>query len=195
MRLIRRVALLLLLSVSGIALIAPLAARSAAVLPRPGVDRLLPAVSRAPVNIDRSFLSSRATNASSISGRAEALGAEPIPTPASVGMEPTIVTIAAPAPAPAQAVAAAPVPPVPADSVWDALAQCESSGNWAINTGNGYYGGLQFDLATWQQYGGTEYAAYPHQATREQQIAVAERLHAARGFAPWPACRVELGLP
>ena len=79
--------------------------------------------------------------------------------------------------------------------VWDQLAQCESGGNWAINTGNGYYGGLQFNLATWQSYGGGEFAAYPHEATREQQIIVAERLHAARGFQPWPACRVKLGLP
>jgi hypothetical protein len=81
------------------------------------------------------------------------------------------------------------------DTVWDALAQCESGGNWAINTGNGYYGGLQFSLATWQAYGGSAYAAYPHEATREEQIAVAERLRAARGYQPWPACRVKLGLP
>ncbi len=68
-------------------------------------------------------------------------------------------------------------------------------GNWAIDTGNGYYGGLQFSLGTWQGYGGTEFAAYPHEATREQQILVAERLRAARGYAPWPACRAKLGLP
>jgi hypothetical protein len=80
-------------------------------------------------------------------------------------------------------------------TVWDALAQCESGGNWAINTGNGYYGGLQFSLGTWQGYGGGEFAAYPHEATREQQIIVAERLHAARGYQPWPACRSKLGLP
>lgn len=79
----------------------------------------------------------------------------------------------------------------PGDSVWDRLAQCESGGNWSINTGNGYYGGLQFNLATWQSNGGS---GYPHQNTREQQIAVAERLQAARGFAPWPACSKKLGL-
>ena len=78
---------------------------------------------------------------------------------------------------------------------WDAIAQCESSGNWAANTGNGYYGGLQFSLATWQGYGGAEFAAYPHEATREEQITVAERLRAARGYQPWPACRAKLGLP
>ena len=54
--------------------------------------------------------------------------------------------------------------------MWDALAQCESGGNWAINTGNGYYGGLQFNLGTWQAYGGT---GYPHQTSRETQIAIA----------------------
>ena len=75
------------------------------------------------------------------------------------------------------------------------LAKCESSGNWAANTGNGYYGGLQFSVATWNGYGGAEFAAYPHQATREQQITVAERLRAARGYQPWPACRAKLGLP
>jgi hypothetical protein len=80
-------------------------------------------------------------------------------------------------------------------SVWDDLARCESGGNWAINTGNGYYGGLQFSHGTWHNYGGGEFAEYPHEATREEQIIVAERLRAARGYAPWPACRAELGLP
>ena len=80
-------------------------------------------------------------------------------------------------------------------SVWDDLARCESGGNWAINTGNGYYGGLQFSRPTWHGYGGGEFAELPHQATREQQIVVAERLRAARGYAPWPACRAKLGLP
>ncbi|HET6650368.1 MAG TPA: transglycosylase family protein, partial [Candidatus Limnocylindria bacterium] len=79
-------------------------------------------------------------------------------------------------------------------TVWDQLAQCESGGNWAINTGNGYYGGLQFSYGTWLGYGGGEFAEYAHLATREQQIIVAERLHAARGFAPWPACSAKLGL-
>ncbi len=78
-------------------------------------------------------------------------------------------------------------------SVWDALAQCESGGNWAINTGNGYYGGLQFNLGTWQAYGGS---GYPHQNSREAQIAVAERLRAATGgYGSWPHCSAQLGLP
>lgn len=71
------------------------------------------------------------------------------------------------------------------DNVWDRVAQCESSGNWSINTGNGYYGGLQFNLATWRSVNGTDFAAYPHQATREEQITVANRLYAKRGLQPW----------
>jgi uncharacterized protein YabE (DUF348 family) len=78
-------------------------------------------------------------------------------------------------------------------TVWDALAQCESGGNWAINTGNGYYGGLQFNLGTWRAYGGS---GYPHQASRETQIAVATRLRdATGGYGSWPSCSAKLGLP
>lgn len=70
--------------------------------------------------------------------------------------------------------------------VWDAIAACESGGNWATNTGNGYYGGLQFSLGTWQAYGGS---GMPHQNSREQQIAVAERVRAAEGgYGAWPHC-------
>lgn len=79
-------------------------------------------------------------------------------------------------------------------SVWDALARCESGGNWAINTGNGYYGGLQFSAGTWTGNGGGTYAPRADLATREQQIAIAEQLRAARGFSPWPACSRKLGL-
>ena len=71
------------------------------------------------------------------------------------------------------------------DSTWDAVAQCESSGNWAINTGNGFYGGLQFTQSTWQAYGGQLYAPRADLATREQQIAVAERTLAGQGWAAW----------
>jgi resuscitation-promoting factor RpfB len=71
-------------------------------------------------------------------------------------------------------------------TVWDAIAQCESGGNWAANTGNGYYGGLQFSLSTWQAYGGS---GYPHTQSREAQIAVAERVAAAEGgYGAWPHC-------
>jgi resuscitation-promoting factor RpfB len=76
-------------------------------------------------------------------------------------------------------------------SVWDRLAQCESGGNWSINTGNGYYGGLQFSLSTWRAYGGS---GMPHQNSRAEQIAVAQRLQAAAGWGQWPACSRKLGL-
>ncbi|ANR61893.1 DUF3235 domain-containing protein [Corynebacterium glutamicum] len=80
------------------------------------------------------------------------------------------------------------------DSDWDRLAQCESGGNWTINTGNGYHGGLQFSAGTWAAYGGQEFATYAYQATREQQIAVAERTLAGQGWGAWPACSASLGL-
>jgi uncharacterized protein YabE (DUF348 family) len=70
---------------------------------------------------------------------------------------------------------------------WDAVANCESTNNWSINTGNGYYGGLQFDVSTWLSAGGGQYAPRADLATREQQIAVAENLYASRGLSPW-AC-------
>jgi hypothetical protein len=73
---------------------------------------------------------------------------------------------------------------------WDALAQCESGGDWSINTGNGYYGGLQFSLSSWQAVGGT---GYPHENTRETQIQMGQRLHAQQGWGAWPACSSELG--
>jgi resuscitation-promoting factor RpfB len=71
---------------------------------------------------------------------------------------------------------------------WDAVADCESGGNWAINTGNGFYGGLQFDSGTWLANGGGAYASRADLASREQQIAVANTLYAARGSSPWPVC-------
>lgn len=78
-------------------------------------------------------------------------------------------------------------------TVWDQLAQCESGGNWAINTGNGYYGGLQFSLGTWQAYGGT---GLPSSASRETQIAIATKLRdATGGYGSWPGCAAKLGLP
>ncbi|MGY1846332.1 MULTISPECIES: transglycosylase family protein [unclassified Blastococcus] len=80
------------------------------------------------------------------------------------------------------------------DETWDRLAQCESSGNWSINTGNGYYGGLQFYQPTWEGFGGTEYAPRADLATREQQIAIAEKTLAVQGWGAWPACSAKLGL-
>ncbi|GAA2810103.1 transglycosylase family protein [Saccharopolyspora taberi] len=75
---------------------------------------------------------------------------------------------------------------------WDALAQCESSGNWSANTGNGFSGGLQFTPSTWAAYGGTQYAANAKDATREQQIAVAEKVLASQGKNAWPGCSAKL---
>ncbi|CAN5636133.1 hypothetical protein BH10ACT1_BH10ACT1_26470 [soil metagenome] len=92
---------------------------------------------------------------------------------------------AAPAPAPAAA------PAVSNGSDWDRLAQCEAGGNWAINTGNGYYGGLQFSAQSWRAVGGS---GLPHQASRETQIAMGERLRSAQGWGAWPACSAKLGL-
>lgn len=85
-------------------------------------------------------------------------------------------------------------PAVANGSVWDSIAQCESGGDWSINTGNGYHGGLQFNPGTWAAYGGTAYAPTADQATREQQIAIAEKTQAAQGWGAWPACTAKLGL-
>jgi len=79
-------------------------------------------------------------------------------------------------------------------STWDAVAQCESSGNWAANTGNGFSGGLQFTPSTWAAYGGTAYAASADQATQSQQITVAENVLAAQGPGAWPVCGPQAGL-
>nr|WP_305143309.1 transglycosylase family protein [Streptomyces microflavus] len=78
--------------------------------------------------------------------------------------------------------------------VWEKVAACESSGNWAVNTGNGYYGGLQFSGPTWAAFGGTQYAPRADLATRDQQIAIAERVLDGQGPGAWPSCSVEAGL-
>lgn len=101
-------------------------------------------------------------------------------------IEPAATTQSAPA--------AAPAPAVSGGSTWDALAQCESGGNWAINSGNGYSGGLQFHPQTWLGHGGGQYAPTANGATREQQIAVAESVLASQGWGAWPACSSKLGL-
>ncbi|MEU6917656.1 transglycosylase family protein [Streptomyces olindensis] len=81
-----------------------------------------------------------------------------------------------------------------ADSaVWDRIAQCESGGNWHINTGNGYYGGLQFAASTWRAYGGTAYAPTADRASRSQQIAVATKVQRAQGWGAWPTCSARAG--
>lgn len=117
----------------------------------------------------------------------EQLPSRPMPadTPAPVPAAP------APATKPRASQSAPATVAVSTGSVWDRLAQCESGGNWAINTGNGYYGGLQFTLSTWQSVGGS---GYPHQASREEQINRAQILQARSGWGQWPACAAKLGL-
>jgi hypothetical protein len=107
------------------------------------------------------------------------------PEPASAEPAPAPEPEPAPAPAPAPAASSA------GGSTWDALAQCESGGNWSINTGNGYYGGLQFSQGSWEAAGGT---GSPANASREEQIRVAENLQASQGWGAWPACSAQLGL-
>jgi uncharacterized protein YabE (DUF348 family) len=86
-----------------------------------------------------------------------------------------------------------PTPTVSNSGIWDAIAQCESGGNWHINTGNGYYGGLQFSAGTWTAYGGGAYAPTADLATREQQIAIGEKVQAAQGWGAWPTCAAGVG--
>ena len=101
---------------------------------------------------------------------------------------------------PAPPAPSSPAPPAPSSApnyasggtVWDDLAKCESGGNWSINTGNGYYGGLQFSLSTWRAVGGS---GYPHQASREEQIHRATILRDRNGgYGAWPSCSSQLGL-
>jgi LysM repeat protein len=108
--------------------------------------------------------------------------------PAYTETETQAETEAAPEPAPAPAAAPA---PQSGGGVWDRLAECESGGNWSISTGNGYYGGLQFSQGSWQAAGGS---GNPANASREEQIRVAESLLAQQGWGAWPACSSKLGL-
>jgi hypothetical protein len=114
----------------------------------------------------------------------------------------TTTTTAAPVPPPPVVKSATKVQPTPAvvealspeptgDEVWDRLAQCESGGNWQANTGNGYYGGLQFLPSTWRSVGGT---GLPHQHTREEQINRGKILQQRSGWGQWPQCSRKLGL-
>jgi resuscitation-promoting factor RpfA len=128
-------------------------------------------------------------------------------TPGGVATAPSAPAAAAPpsaqAPAttaPSGAQADAPVAPADATntadsgtpvSTWDKVAQCESGGNWATSTGNGFHGGLQFTASTWRSFGGS---GMPHQASHTEQIAVAERVLDAQGWKAWPACSRKLGL-
>ena len=85
------------------------------------------------------------------------------------------------------------VPPVVNAAQWDALSRCEAGGNWAINTGNGFYGGVQFDQNTWERQGGLRYAPRADLATRDEQIAIAEVTRARQGWGAWPVCSGRVG--
>ncbi len=85
------------------------------------------------------------------------------------------------------------VPPVTNGAIWDALASCEAGGNWAINTGNGYFGGVQFDQNTWERQGGLRYASRADLATREEQIAIATVTQTSQGWGAWPVCSGRAG--
>jgi len=100
----------------------------------------------------------------------------------------TLAVVAAGAPVIPAALLAAPA--AHADTDWDGLAECESSGNWAINTGNGFGGGLQFTDSTWRSFGGS---GQPEDASREEQIQVAERVKAEQGMNAWPTCSKKTG--
>lgn len=181
-----------------------------AALPILVLDNLPASAARAETGDSESPLLTAADDRSSTS-----TSAAPTTTPAPPPSEavaptttaaPTTTTTAAPAPkvvalrsSPPTTQAPAPPPPPPAPArrgdpndpaTWDQLAQCESGGNWSIDTGNGYYGGLQFSLATWQDYGGT---GYPHHASKATQITIGKKLQAAKGWSAWPGCARRLG--
>ncbi|MFP5254838.1 MAG: transglycosylase family protein [Acidimicrobiia bacterium] len=141
-----------------------------------------------------------ASGAVALALEAEAAEAVPVTT---TTVAPTTTTTAPPPPPPTTAPPPPPPPPPPPapsgpgtgdpedPASWDRLAQCESGGNWAINTGNGYYGGLQFSLSSWQAVGGT---GYPHEHSRETQIEMGKRLyHSGGGWNHWPACTRSFG--
>lgn len=121
---------------------------------------------------------------------APAVSAAPTPAPAAPAPQPQAAAPAPGTPAPRQK-APAPETTQISGSVWDRLAQCESGGNWSINTGNGFYGGLQFTTQSWQAVGGS---GLPSNASRSEQIARAQTLQSIQGWGAWPACSAKLGL-
>lgn len=126
--------------------------------------------------------------------------------PGGVGAVALVLVLAVPASASPAAAVAAPPPPrpgAPGRSVdcgpggqwpWDCVADCESGGRWAVNTGNGFYGGLQFWQPTWEEHGGLAFAPRADLATREQQIRVGEELLGSQGWEAWPVCAKRYGL-
>lgn len=139
---------------------------------------------------ERAVVEAEVTTTSVARAATSATTAPAATTPTTAPPTTTAPTTTAPPPPPPTTAAPAPAPPV-TSAIWDQIAACESGGNWAINTGNGYYGGLQFSLSSWRGVGGT---GYPHEASRETQIAMGERLRANGGWGHWPACSRKLGL-
>jgi hypothetical protein len=135
------------------------------------------------VYADRSGLAESLTAA--LEARVELTATEPPPPPPPPAPEPEPEPEPEPAAEPVATGGAIPL------STWEAVAQCESGGNWSINTGNGYYGGLQFNLDSWRWVGGS---GYPHEASKAEQIHRAEILHSRQGWNAWPACSSKLGL-
>ena len=115
----------------------------------------------------------------------ENVAVQPVTEKVTVGTKAKPAVEAAPAAAPAGANTGAAAPAMMNEAMWDKIAQCESSGNWSINSGNGYYGGLQFDIRTWIGAGGGAYAPNASLATKAQQIDIANRVYAQRGLSPW----------
>jgi LysM repeat protein len=121
----------------------------------------------------------------------EALTPRDLPTPAPVPAPAAVAAAPEASAAPTYRAPVSTAPAVAGGGVWDRLAACESGGNWAINTGNGFYGGLQFTLSSWHAVGGS---GYPNQASRDEQIARAQILQSRGGWGNWPACASKLGL-
>ena len=116
----------------------------------------------------------------------EAVTVQPVAEKVTVGTKPKPVAQAAPAASPSAGTnTGAAAPAMMNEAMWDKIAQCESTGNWSINSGNGYYGGLQFDIRTWIGAGGGAYAPNASLATKAQQIDIANRVYAQRGLQPW----------
>jgi len=181
------------------AVVAPVAL-VAATAGMPSTDTSTAAASSRSAAAEARLMRSRA-DSPAVAFRADAPAATPAAVPVPTTATPT--TTAPPPPPPTTA----PPPPEPAPAPsssgsgngdpndpasWDRLAQCESGGNWAINTGNGYYGGLQFSLSSWRGVGGT---GYPHEHPRETQIEMGKRLYNQGGWSHWPGCTQSFGWP
>ena len=123
------------------------------------------------------------------SGRVPSWMARAAMAATSAGSAPAAASASAPQAEPAAPVQATPAAPASSGGAnWSAIAACESGGNWSANTGNGFYGGLQFTQQTWLAYGGGQYAASANLASPAEQIAVAQRVLAAQGIGAWPVC-------